>query len=373
MNPDMTVTQAVRTDDGRPVLMNMNSSDLKARFVLAPMDGMTRAPFRVICFEYGADGATTEMIQSLAYGRARRRMSDAFMETLERFDGEKDLAAQLIGSVPVMMAESARRLTALHRFDAIEINMGCPARKVVGSGNGSALLKEPEKAVAVMRAVRESTELPVRLKLRLGWDEHTITAPQLVSEAEALGFHSVTLHGRTRMQMYRGDVDLEAMRSIIASASIPVYANGGVTGAGDAWRFLRDTDAAGVAIGRAALKQPWIFDDIHRLEAGQPVPDRDAGERVGVLIHLAELSCRHRPELVAICEMRKFSRWLLSGLSGADKTLETMNTVKDLEGYRRLMECYLNGLERHNDTHIHPELQTELNLDTVHRQYSSVW
>lgn len=346
--------------------MNMNAKE-KRRFVLAPMDGMTHAPFRVICFEYGADGATTEMIQSLALGRAKRRVSDTFMEALVRFPGEHDLAAQLIGSNPNMMAESARRLTALGRFDAIEINMGCPARKVVGSGNGSALLRSPELAMAVMRAVRESTELPVRLKLRLGWDDRTITAPELVREAEILGFQSVTLHGRTRTQMYQGDVNLKAMRSIIASVSIPVYANGGVTCAADAWQFLRDTGAAGVAIGRAALKQPWIFDDIRRLEAGFSIPERDAGERVGVLIHLAEMSCRHRPEIVAICEMRKFSRWLLSGLSRADEVLKAMNVVRDMESYRRLMKSYLEHLERCHDTHIHSELQTEITLDTVRR------
>ena len=132
-------------------------------FLLAPMDGMTRASFRSVCFDYGADGATTEMIQSLALGRAKKRMSETFAETLVRFPNEKNLAAQLIGSLPSMMAESARRLTALNRFDAIDINMGCPARKVVGSGNGAALLKTPERAMAVMAAVKGATDLPVRL------------------------------------------------------------------------------------------------------------------------------------------------------------------------------------------------------------------
>ena len=162
-------------------------------FLLAPMDGMTRASFRSICFDYGADGATTEMIQSLALGRAKKRMSPTFMEVLVRFENEKNLAAQLIGSVPEMMAESARRLTAMGRFDAIDINMGCPARKVVGSGNGSALLLDPDRAVRVMAAVKAATSLPVRLKLRLGWDGEHITAPGLVREAENLGFESVTL------------------------------------------------------------------------------------------------------------------------------------------------------------------------------------
>ena len=143
------------------------------QFVLAPMDGMTRASFRTVCFGYGADGATTEMILSLAYARAKRKLSPSFLETLVRLPGERVLAAQLIGRVPAMMAISAEKLTRLGRFDAIDINMGCPARKVVGSGNGAALMLDPALAVEIMRAVKDSTDLPVRLKMRLGWDDST--------------------------------------------------------------------------------------------------------------------------------------------------------------------------------------------------------
>ncbi len=334
-------------------------------FLLAPMDGMTRAPFRSICFDYGADGATTEMIQSLAYGRAKKRMSAAFQETLMRFPNERNLAAQLIGSNPRMMAESARRLTSLHRFDAIDINMGCPARKVVGSGNGSALLRDPELAVEIMAAVKAATPLPVRLKLRLGWDAGHITAPALVQAAQSLGFQSVTLHGRTRASMYSGPVDAAAIRQICRSVAIPVYANGGVTCAPDALGFLRDTGAAGVSIGRAALKQPWIFDDIARLRRGEPVAPRRAPERIGLLLRLAGLSCVHRPEKVAIQEMRKFCGWLLPGLTGSDEVLRQMNRVEAREAFERLLGDYLEALARRDDLDIHPELAPELTLDTI--------
>ena len=336
-----------------------------ARFVLAPMDGMTHASFRTICFGYGADGATTEMIQSLAYGRARRRLSEAFLETLIRYPDEGNLAAQLIGSNPAMMAVSAEKLTALKRFDAIEINMGCPARKVVGSGNGAALLRDVDLARAVMAAVRGATDLPVRLKLRLGWDEAHIVAPELACAAEAMGFESITLHGRTRMQMYKGDVDIAAMRRVIASVNIPVYANGGVACAADALAFLEQTGAAGVSIGRAALKQPWIFDDIRRLRRGEPVPERDAVERVQLLLRLAGLACGHRPERVAISEMRKFCGWMLPGLTGAGDVCGRMNDIFTLDGFTRLMEDWLDGLVRSGDTHMHPELAPPPTLDTV--------
>ena len=335
------------------------------RFLLAPMDGMTRASFRSVCFDYGADGATTEMIQSLALGRAKKRMSPTFAEVLVRFDNERNLAAQLIGSVPEMMAESARRLTAMGRFDAIDINMGCPARKVVGSGNGSALLLDPELALRVMAAVKGATALPVRLKLRLGWDSEHITAPRLVKEAEGLGFDSVTLHGRTREQRYGGRVDAAAIREIARSVRMPVYANGGVTCARDALAFLEETGAAGVAIGRAALKQPWIFDDIARLRRGEAEKPRRAPERIGLLERLGTLACGHRPERVAMCEMRKFCGWLLPGLTGAEEVLKRLNGIYTLEGYTALLDGYLDRLVRRGDTDIHQELLPRETLDTV--------
>ena len=338
-------------------------------FLLAPMDGMTRASFRSVCFDYGADGATTEMIQSLAYGRARKPMSPTFLEVLARYPNERNLAAQLIGSDPAAMAESARRLEALGRFDAIDINMGCPARKVVGSGNGAALLKTPERAVAVMEAVKAATSLPVRLKLRLGWDAAHVTAPFFVEQAQRLGFQSVTLHGRTREQMYLGAVNIPAIRAICDGTRIPVYANGGVTCAEDALTFLRDTHAAGVAIGRAALKSPWIFEDIAALRRGETVKPRLAPERVALLIRLATLACGHRPEGVAICEMRRFCGWMLAGLTGCEAVLTRLNGVVTLDVFRALLEEYLDALARSDDLDIHPELLPRPTLDTVaHRQ-----
>ena len=338
-------------------------------FLLAPMDGMTRAAFRSVCFDYGADGATTEMIQSLAFGRAKKPVGPALRETLTRYPNERNLAAQLIGSDPAAMAESARRLEALERFDAIDINMGCPARKVVGSGNGAALLKDPDRAMAVMAAVKSATSLPVRLKLRLGWDSEHITAPLLVEAAQALGFQSVTVHGRTRAQMYLGPVDTAAIRAICDAVRIPVYANGGVTCARDALTFLRETRADGVVIGRAALKAPWIFEDIAALRRGEAVAPRQAPERVALLIRLATLTCGHRPEGVAICEMRRFCAWMLSGLTGCDAVLEKLNAVLTLEAFRALLEDYLEALALAGDLDVHPERSPRMTLDTVtHRQ-----
>jgi len=334
------------------------------RFVLAPMDGMTHAAFRQICFDYGADGATTEMVSAVSYGRAKKRR-EAFEENFVRLPGEGELAVQLIGSLPEDMAVSALRITELGRFDAIDINMGCPARKVVGSGNGSALLQNPDLAEEIMQAVRENTTMPVRLKLRLGWDDEHIVADRLAKTAENLGFESITLHGRTRLQMYKDKVDAEAIRRVAGSVSIPVFANGGVTNAADALAFLENTGAAGVSIGRAALRQPWIFEDIRRLQRGETIAERPAAERIGILIRMAGILCAMRPEHFAIYEMRKFSIWMLKGLTGGLETLEKIYCVDALDSYTATLLEYLEKLERTGDVYIHPELADAPTLDTV--------
>lgn len=333
---------------------------------LAAMDGMSHAAFRSVCFEYGADGATTEMVSAVSYGRAREKKLRSFDSLLTRRPEEKKLAAQIVGCEASSMAEAARRLERLKRFDAIEINMGCPARTVVGSGNGSALLQNVPLAGEILRAVCGAVQLPVRLKMRLGWDEDHITAPEIAALAQEAGCSAIILHGRTRMQMYRGNVNIAAMRAVADAVSLPVLANGGITCAADAARFAADTHARSVVIGRAALKAPWIFEDIRAIENGEPVRQRDAEERIGVLLRLAERNLPLKPEKFAILEMRKFSGWYLPGLAGAESVLSEINAgCESYERYRRILSEYLDALIRGNDTYIHPELMPEPTLDTV--------
>ena len=328
--------------------------------ILAPMAGITDLPFRILCKEQGADVMVTEMIsaKALFYGN---KNTLPLMQTEEE---EKPIGVQIFGSEPELMGAMAHKIEN-KGFSYIDINMGCPARKVVGSGNGAAIMRNPELAAGIMRAVCESTSLPVRLKMRLGWDDHSVTAPEIARIAQDLGLESITLHGRTRMQMYRGNVNTEAIRDICRSVSIPVYANGGVACAQDALTFLENTGASGVSIGRAALKQPWIFDDIHRLMRGDPVLHRDAQERVALLIRLARLSCRVRPEWLAVCEMRKFSAWILAGLIGAEKVVSSICRTSTLDDFERVLDDYLEGLVRTGDISVHPELAPPPSLDTL--------
>ena len=336
--------------------------------ILASMDGMTTAAFRSLCFEYGAYGAATEMIQASGFSRYKGRRSPVLEARVLRRPEEKHLAAQIIGSNPHMMAVAAARLEALGRFDAIEINMGCPARTVVGSGNGSALLLNLSLAEEILRAVCAAVQLPVRLKLRLGWNEDHITAPELARIAQDAGCAALILHGRTRAQQYSGEVSIENMLRVREAVQIPLFANGAVTRAEDAALFARLTRADGVCIGRAALKNPWIFEDIRSLERGETPPRRDAAERVSLLLRLADRLCAQKPERFAIQEMRKFCQWYLCGLTGADEIFERVKATQDLAGFHALHEQYLNRLVQTNDLHIHPELMPGETLDTVRRR-----
>ena len=335
------------------------------KYTLAAMDGMSHAAFRSICFEYGAQDATTEMVSAIAYARARRKRQPILDAQLMRRPEEMNLAAQIIGCESEVMAAAARKLESTQRFDAVEINMGCPARTVVGGGSGSAILKNPKLAGEILRAVCDATRLPVRLKMRLGWDAEHITAPEIAAMAQDAGCSALILHGRTRSQMYRGNVLLDEMRRVRASVTIPLYANGAVTKPTDAAAFGEKVGAQGVCIGRAALKAPWIFDDIRRLERGEAPLQRDAAERVDVLLRLGARMCEQKPERLAMCEIRKFCTWYLEGLTGAKEVCGRIHRVEQLDGLRRELDTYLDGLIAANDVQLHPELMPEVTLDTV--------
>lgn len=335
---------------------------------LASMDGMTTAAFRSICFEYGVHGATTEMIPAPGFARAKRKRRGHILEALTlRRPEENWLAAQIIGGEPELMASAAKRLEDLNRFDAIEINMGCPARGVVSSGNGSALLQNLPRAEEILRAVCSAVQLPVQLKLRLGWDDEHITAPLIAAIAQDAGCRALILHGRTRQQQYAGEVQLENMLKVRDAVSIPVYANGAVACAQDAADFARKTRADGVVIGRAALKNPWIFQDIRDIQNGKAPRERDALERVDVLLRLADRLCMQKPEVFAMQEMRKYCLWYLSGLTGAAETFETVKHADDLASFHHVLEGYLDRLVQTNDIRVHPDLLPEATLDTVNR------
>lgn len=337
---------------------------------LAPMDGMSHAAFRSICFEYNTDGACTEMVAAISYARVRRKRMAHIDALLCRRPEEHYLTAQIIGKEPEMMAEAARRIEQTQRFNAVEINMGCPARTVVGSGNGVAIMKDIPLAASIIQSVCNAVSMPVRLKMRLGWDNDHITAPEIARIAEDAGVSAITLHGRTRSQMYCGDVQIDQMRRVRESISIPLYANGAVETAADAAKFAEAVGTNHVCIGRAALKMPWIFDDIKRLERGEAIPERDAKERIGILLRLTDRLCLLKPEKFAICEMRKFSGWYLKGLFRDEEILSTLYRHTEKAPFENALHEYLHMLIQEGELHLHPEATHSLDTNDcyVHKE-----
>lgn len=306
---------------------------------LAPMAGITDWPLRLLCYRMGADYACSEMVSAIGYMCAKPG-NEAYRRLLETHPEEKNTACQLFGKDPVVMGEAAARVTALGRFTSLDINMGCPARKVTSSGEGSALLKTPDRAYAIMAAVKANTFLPVTVKTRLGYDEDSMNALEIGRAAESLGFQWFCVHGRTRQQMYSGKADYEAIGRLKASLRIPVIANGDVFAPGDAVRILSETGADGLMVGRGAMGNPWLFRTAQQALEGKPVTRETLTERIDTAVMQAEWMVAFKGERLGVVEMRKHVGHYISGLRGATairREVNLMTTLDQLKGLLRAL------------------------------------
>ena len=290
------------------------------------MAGYTDWPMRRLSYAQKAQYACSEMVSAMGY-MTTKTGNLAYEQLLATHPEETNTACQIFGKDPQVMAEATHRITALNRFSAIDINMGCPARKIVQGGEGSALLKEPELAYRIMQAVKSHTHLPVMLKTRLGFDEDSMNALTLVRMAESLGFETVCIHGRTQKQQYSGRADHDAIAHIVQQVKIPIWANGDVTTASQAKQVLAQTGAKGLLIGRGAMGNPWLFRD---LQAGKEMPVSLA-ER----LHTATLHCQWLAELkgerLGVLEMRKHLAHYIAGFPGAGALRRAINGTTSLQ------------------------------------------
>ena len=319
--------------------MKIGNIEITSRLSLAPMAGVTDLAFRKICSELGAGLTTTEMVSSkaLCYQDKKSR------GLLKLFDGEHPAAAQIFGSDPVCMAEAAVIAAEISGADMIDINMGCPVGKVVSNGDGSALMRDIDKAARVAEAVVKDSPVPVTVKMRRGWDKGSINAVELAIALEQVGVAAVAVHGRTRAQMYAGQSDWTTAKQVKEAVSIPVIANGDVFSAEDAVRLLRATGADMVMVGRGCFGNPWLFQQAAAALEGREIPAlpplHQRGDTAGRQI---EMAVADKGEHVAILEARKQYCWYLKGGSHANyykEQIVRMNTLEDVyrvtEGIKR--------------------------------------
>ena len=311
---------------------------------LAPLAGVTDWPFRTLCFREGCAAACTEMVSAMGYVYAPNQL--ATQSLLEKGPEEGRLVLQLFGKEPEYMARAAAILSRDDRFCGIDINMGCPAPKIANSGEGSGLMRTPELARDVMRAVVENSQLPVSVKMRLGWDSEHINVLQLAHLAEEAGIKEITVHGRTREQQYSGTADWSWIPRIKQETGLRVIGNGDLFTPEDILRRLEESGADGVMIGRGAMGNPWLFSRTLALLEGKRVPEPDAGERINMILTHYALLEGWKPRHIAVREMRKHIAWYLHGLRGATKLRVQINTMQDPEQVKDLLRRFGEEADR---------------------------
>ncbi|MCR4609704.1 MAG: tRNA dihydrouridine synthase DusB [Eubacterium sp.] len=297
----------------------MNSELFINKIILAPMAGITDLPFRLLCREQGCDMVYTEMVSAkgMMYNMNR---SEPLLVTDPK---ERPVGVQIFGSEPEIMAKEAAIL-AEREFDFIDINMGCPVPKIVNNGEGSALLKNPELAGRIIKAVSSAVDKPVTVKIRAGFDKDSINAVLMAKTAEENGAAAIAVHARTREMFYQGEADWSIIKAVKDAVNIPVIGNGDIRNSDDMKRMKEETGCDSVMVGRAAKGNPWIFAELKDPDNFTPPTVSDIKE---TMLRHASMMLSQKGEYTAIHEMRKHVAWYMAGVRNSSKMRREINTV----------------------------------------------
>lgn len=317
--------------------MKIGNVQLDNEVFLSPMAGVTDLPFRTICKEKGCGMLYTEMInaKALCYDDENTK------KMLKMEKDEHPVAVQIFGSDPDFMGKAASIMNQ-YPNEILDINMGCPAPKVVKNGDGSALMRNPKLAAEVLSAVVKSSEKPVTLKIRKGWDDDCINAVEIAKIAEECGISALAIHGRTREQFYSGKADWDIISEIKQAINIPVIGNGDVFEVQDAVNMLEKTKCDAIMIGRGSQGNPWIFKRInHYMKTGEVLPEPTLEEKITTAIRHMNLAVAEHGDYVAVREMRKHIGWYLKGLKNSAKYRDQINKITDYKEVIIMLEEYM--------------------------------
>ena len=319
------------------------------KLLLAPMAGVTDYAFRHLCIKEGADYTVSEMIsaKALCYKDAKT----AVLARLRR--EEHPIAIQIFGSDPEIMAKAAKMLATGEYAGcvseilpvAIDINMGCPVHKIVSNGEGSALMKDPQRAFEIMKAVKEASPIPVTVKIRAGFDADHICAPHYAELAEKAGLAAVCVHGRTREQMYRPPVDLQVIKDCVSAVSVPVIGNGEIMSVKDALYMKEYTGCSSLMLARGTLGNPFLFGQIKAAMAGERYEEAPYKKKVETAIRHFELLLSDKGSHTGLLEARKHIAWYIKGMPGAPALRDRINRIEDVEELRTILNEQLKNLE----------------------------
>lgn len=314
---------------------------IQGKAILAPMAGVSDIAYRLLAKEHGASMVCTEMVSAMGIKYKNERTHELLrMEAVEH-----PVSMQIFGSNPEAIALGAK-VVADAGADIVDINMGCPVKKVVSSGDGSALMKTPDLAARVAEAAVKAVDVPVTVKMRIGWDDDHINVVDFAKRIESTGVAAVAVHGRTREQMYMGRADWSYIKAVKDSLSIPVIGNGDVWTPEDALRMMRETGCDAVMIGRGAQGNPWIFERTnHYLRTGELRPEPTYLERLDMLLKHFELLCQYKGAALGVREIRTHAGWYMRGMPEAAYWRNRVNTIHTVESFKKELSTYRDVLE----------------------------